>query len=180
MGSYAQCWLGGLYVGSSKNDVDHGIMQLFRPSDKRTLPARSVDLPSQLKDWTDDLEDDGANVVFYTAPAAVVQDRLELLGYTLDTAKSAFAKSLGVEAANHAEWSRGAHGELFKEEARLPDDQVEVPEAESQRGRRRRCRRSRPSVHADTCLARRPTDSNGIAAPVITCPSRQCLLRVVM
>ena len=83
MGSYAQCWLGGLYVGSSKNDVDHGIMQLFRPSDKRTLPARSVDLPSQLKDWTDDLEDDGANVVFYTAPAAVVQDRLELLGYTL-------------------------------------------------------------------------------------------------
>jgi hypothetical protein len=60
MGGYAQCWLGGLYVGSSKNDVDHGIMQLFRPSDKRTLPARNVDLPSQLKDWTDDLEDDDA------------------------------------------------------------------------------------------------------------------------
>ena len=119
MGRYAQCWLGGLYVGSSKNDVDHGIMQLFRPSDKRTLPARSVDLPSQLKDWTDDLEDDDANVVIYTTPAAVVQDRLELLGYTLDTAKAAFAKSLSVDAANHAEWSRGAHGELFKEEARL-------------------------------------------------------------
>lgn len=33
MGSYAQCWLGGIYVGSSKNDVDHGIMQLFHPSD---------------------------------------------------------------------------------------------------------------------------------------------------
>ena len=86
MGSYAQCWLGGLYVGSSKNDVDHGIMQLFRPSDKRTLPARSVELPSQLKGWTDDLEDDDASVVFYSTPAAVVQDRLELLGYTLDTA----------------------------------------------------------------------------------------------
>ena len=37
----------------------------------------------------------------------------------IDTAKSAFAKSLSVDAANHAEWSRGAHGELFKEEARL-------------------------------------------------------------
>ena len=34
MGSYAQCWLGSLYVGSSKNDVDHGIMQLFRPYDE--------------------------------------------------------------------------------------------------------------------------------------------------
>jgi hypothetical protein len=45
-------------------------MQLFRPSDKRTLPAHSVDLPSQLKGWTDDLEDDDANVVFYTTPAA--------------------------------------------------------------------------------------------------------------
>jgi hypothetical protein len=119
MGSYAQCWLGGLYVGSSKNDVDHGIMQLFRPSDKRTLPARSVDLPSQLKDWTDDLEDDDANVVFYTAPAAVVQDRLELLGYTLDTAKSAFGKSLSADVANHVKWSRGAHGEIFKEQAHL-------------------------------------------------------------
>jgi hypothetical protein len=122
MGSYAQCWLGSLYVGSSKNDVDHGIMQLFRPSDKRTLPARSVDLPPQLKDWTNDLEDDDANVVFYTTPAAVVQDRLELLGYTLDTAKSAFAMSMGVDAANHAEWSRGPHGELFKEESRLLEE----------------------------------------------------------
>ena len=65
-----------------------------------TLPARCVDLPHQLKDWTNDLEDDDANVVFYTTPAAVVQDRLELLGYTLDTAKSAFAKSLGVDAAS--------------------------------------------------------------------------------
>jgi hypothetical protein len=98
MGSYAQCWLGSLYVGSSKNDVDHGIMQLFRPSDKRTLPARSVDLPAQLKDWTNDLEDDDANVVFYTTPAAVAAALLSvaarfpisvegtLFDVTLDTA----------------------------------------------------------------------------------------------
>lgn len=119
MGSYAQCWLGGLYVGSSKNDVDHGIMQLFRPSDKRALAARSLDLPPQLNAWADDLEDEAANVVFYAAPAVVVQDRLELLGYTLETAKAAFARSLSADAANYAQWSLGAHGELFKEQARL-------------------------------------------------------------
>jgi hypothetical protein len=43
MGSYAQCWLGGLYVGSSKNDVDHGIMQLFRhPTSERFLRVVSI------------------------------------------------------------------------------------------------------------------------------------------
>ena len=33
VGSYAQCWLGGLYVGWSKNDVDHGILQFFDARD---------------------------------------------------------------------------------------------------------------------------------------------------
>lgn len=119
MGSYAQCWLGGLYVGSSKNDVDPAIMQLFRPPDKRVLPARSPDLPPQIRDWATDLEDDDANVVFYITPATVVHDRLELLGYTLDTAKAAFARSLSDDAANYAQWSLGAQGDLFKEQACL-------------------------------------------------------------
>src|SRR5689334_19870511 len=97
MGSYAECWLGQLYVGSSKNDVDHGLMQLFRPADKRTLDPWSGQLPEQLKSWANDVEDQTTKVVFYTSPVSVVRDRLEFLGYTLEIAKTAFAKSLKAD-----------------------------------------------------------------------------------
>lgn len=119
MGSYAQCWLGGLYVGSSKDDIDPGIMQLFRPPDKRVLAAHSPDLPSEVQGWASELDEEDANVVFYVTPATVVHDRLELLGYTLETVKAAFAKSLSHDAANYAEWSLGAQGHLVKEQALL-------------------------------------------------------------
>src|SRR5688572_5017563 len=94
-------------------------MQLFRPCDKRALAVASADLPPQLEDWAEDLGDEEVSVVFYTAPAAVLRDRLELLGYTLDTARAAFARSVSEAAADCAEWSLRAHGDVFKDRAAL-------------------------------------------------------------
>ncbi len=57
MGSYAECWLESLYVGSTKNDFDYGLMQLFRAADKRVLRCSVNDLPKPMHRWTDHVED---------------------------------------------------------------------------------------------------------------------------
>lgn len=120
MRSYAECWLGSFYVGSTKNDVDPGLMQLFRSTDKKTASGKKEDLPFQIGRWAQHVDDDeDLLVTFYRAPASVVNDRLELIGYTLDTAKAAFTIGLRAETAQHLERARGEHGHLFQREARL-------------------------------------------------------------
>ena len=52
-------------------------------------------------------------------PAPIVRDRLELRGYTLELAKSAFERSLRYEAAKYEEWSEHEHGAVFKPFAQL-------------------------------------------------------------
>src|SRR5258708_28093426 len=100
MGSYAECWLESLYVGSTKNDFDYGLMQLFRAADKRVLRSTVNDLPKPMHRWTDHVEDlkEKVNVVYYAAPAFLIKDRLELKGYTLSTAKRAFMKRMRAQA----------------------------------------------------------------------------------
>lgn len=77
MGSYAECWLGSFYVGSTKNDIDVGLMQLFRSSDKNVVRAEKTHLPLQMHRWIDDSdEDEEISVVYYRAPVPVIRDRL--------------------------------------------------------------------------------------------------------
>jgi hypothetical protein len=91
MGSYAECWLGDFYVGSSKYDVDPGLIRLFRPSDKRVTCDPHAVVPPQIERWLGDLEEEnGQPVVYYAAPVSVVRDRLEIMGYTLQTSREAF------------------------------------------------------------------------------------------
>lgn len=91
MGSYAQCWLDDLFVGSSKNDIDTELISLFRPQDKVVTASRTAGLPHHLKHYREALEEDPElKVVYYEAPVEVVRDRLNVLGYDLDTAKEAF------------------------------------------------------------------------------------------
>ena len=45
MGSYAECWLGSFYVGSTKNEIDTGLMQLVRSSDKNVVRAKKSTNP---------------------------------------------------------------------------------------------------------------------------------------
>jgi hypothetical protein len=105
MGSYAECWLDSLYVGSTKNHFDSDLMQLFRASDKRVHRCAVKELPRPMRNWADYMEDpeEKVDVVYYIAAAALVKDRLELKGYTLDTAKRAFTKRMRAEAKEYAD-----------------------------------------------------------------------------
>jgi hypothetical protein len=100
MGSYAECWLESLYVGSTKGYFDSGLMQLFRESDKRVQRCRVKDLPEPMRHSRIHGEDQNEKIdaVYYTAPAFLIKDRLELKGYTLSTAKRAFMKRMQAEA----------------------------------------------------------------------------------
>ncbi|WP_200250837.1 HEPN/Toprim-associated domain-containing protein [Thiococcus pfennigii] len=98
MGSYAQCWLDDLFVGSSKNDIDTEIISLFRPQDKVITASLTGNLPSHLKHYREALDEDPElKVIYYEAPVDVVRDRLNILGYDLDTAKEAFRTWISEE-----------------------------------------------------------------------------------
>src|SRR6516225_6366879 len=96
MGSYAECWLESLYIGKTKEYVDPDLMALFRASDKRKHRTLVKDLPRPMHQWADYVEDpsEDVTVVYYSAPAFLVKERLELQGYTLETAKRAFMKRM--------------------------------------------------------------------------------------
>ena len=98
MGSYAQCWLDDLFVGSSKNDIDAEIISLFRPQDKIITSSLTGSLPSHLKHYREELDEDPElKVIYYEAPIDVVRDRLNILGYDLATAKEAFRAWISEE-----------------------------------------------------------------------------------
>ena len=109
MGSYAECWLDDLYVGSTKNDFDYSLMQLFRASDKHIQKCALKDVPRAMR-WSSDSYDDPdevVNVVYYSAPVSVVRDRLDLKGYTLDAVKRAFKKRIKVQERFYSEPTEG-------------------------------------------------------------------------
>lgn len=114
MGSYAECWLGDLLVASTKNDVDPGLMRLFRQSDKTILSLTAVGVPAQLKrrfeQVNEDIDLDEASeepeLIYYVAPVAVVRDRLNVLGYTMETARQAFDEGLRGKRAQVDAWLR--------------------------------------------------------------------------
>jgi len=108
MGSYVECWLESLYVGSTKNDFDYSLMQLFRSSDKRVERSAVKDLPRSMR-WADYVDDpnEKVDVVYYTAPVRVIRDRLDLKGYTLAAAERAFMKRMRIQARDYSEPTAG-------------------------------------------------------------------------
>jgi hypothetical protein len=120
MGSYAECWLGTFYVGSTKGDIDPELMLLFSSADKATVRGTARKLPFQMRRWMHFVDrKEEVVVIFYRAPLSVVRDRLELRGYTLDVARTALAMSLAAEAARYRGLAAGANGELFEPIARV-------------------------------------------------------------
>ncbi len=107
VGSYSQCWLDDLYVGSCKNDIDTELISLFRPQDKIICALPMNDLPKHLEHYTESvLEDPELKAVYYETPIDVVRDRLDLLGYDLVTAREAFREWI-TEEKNQALESLG-------------------------------------------------------------------------
>jgi hypothetical protein len=105
MGSYAECWIGPFYVGATKSDIDPELMGLFRSTDKNVLHGMKHALPFFMRHWLEHIDDDEeVSAVFYRIPLTVVRDRLELKGYTLDVAKSAFNASCRAAAERYAKY----------------------------------------------------------------------------
>lgn len=123
MGSYAECWLGSFYVGSTKNDIDPKLMTLFRASDKIVLNEKKGRLPNQLSRWIKYVEEEeNIDVVYYSAPVEVIRDRLNLTGYTLETAKRSFSRCLEGELREHEERCEGKYAELYLPTLRILRD----------------------------------------------------------
>lgn len=129
MGSYAEIWLGSLYVGSTKNDFDPALMQLFRATDKQTHQVSAKDLPFQMRRWAQSL-DDGEELVegvYYVAPIEIIRDRLELGGYTLETSKTAFTKCMHAKLEQYLEYAaegdKGFYQPMIKVLTNLDVDQ---------------------------------------------------------
>jgi hypothetical protein len=107
MGSYAECWLGSFYVGSTSDNVDPAIIDLFRSSDKQIISGTKKDVPFQLHHWTSYLEEDeSVDVVFYSAPVNIIRDRLNLIGYTFDTSKAAFTSWVNKKIEDSTFWAK--------------------------------------------------------------------------
>jgi hypothetical protein len=104
MGSYAQCWLDDFFVGSSKNDIDPDLISLFRPNDKILLSAPIRNLPHHLEHYQESLDEDkNLKIVYYQAAVNVVRDRLDVLGYNLNTVEEAFQKWIKEEHTQNIE-----------------------------------------------------------------------------
>lgn len=107
MGSYAECWIGNLHVGTSKNGVDRQLVGLFREGDRITCESTNPALPVQISNrWADenDKPKEAVSVTYYCAPVSVIKDRLELQGYTLDTSKRLFETWIEIERAQWESW----------------------------------------------------------------------------
>ena len=109
MGSYAQCWLSDLYVGSTKNEINPDVMSLFRNTDKNVVREKmSLPLP-QMNRWLAEVEGDDSNAnddidypfVYYAAPSTTIIDRLNLFGYTFETSCKVFEEGLKGQIAQY-------------------------------------------------------------------------------
>jgi hypothetical protein len=97
MGSYCDLSFDDLSVRGSKSVVPETFISLFQESDRKVVALSS------------DLEDPD-NQYFYSAPREVVQQRLDVMGFTAEAARAAFETWLRGEIEEKAEWDRGEGG----------------------------------------------------------------------
>ena len=98
MGSYAQCMLGNMVIGVSKNDIDPELISLFDEKDKVVLDSFTPDISTNLSSYSSDFrEDPNFRVVYYETTREKIRDRLDVMGYTLDTSKIAFQHWIDLE-----------------------------------------------------------------------------------
>lgn len=140
MGSYAEFWLSKVYVesteskfyvGSTEKDyIDPDLMQLFRSSDKKIITSNKSNPPNKLSRWVEYIQEEedveNVNVVFYSASAKIIKDRLEIIGYSLDNAKKAYSCYLKNEIESYEESVAGNNGDVFKPLDILRSMNVEV------------------------------------------------------
>src|SRR5262245_16523177 len=99
MGSWAYLRLGELTLCASKSDVDPSVMVLFAGTDKRS------EIP-QVATSDVEGEDEPHATLEYRASLKIVKDRLELMGFSLNSVKSAFQAGVEEELAENDQYSR--------------------------------------------------------------------------
>lgn len=100
MGIYTTCWLDGLCLLQTRDDLEGYISGLFEEQDKRVAGRDDLSsVPPQLVEtWSGELASDLDTLVFYVSPVHIVRDRLELMGYTMETSRLAFNVAKEAEA----------------------------------------------------------------------------------
>jgi hypothetical protein len=107
MGTYAHVWLDGIHLGSTKDNVDHNVLSVFRSTDKNTATSLPAEIPKFMRYIADELgnDDDDLTFVWYSIPVAVLRQKLNVLGYTLKASSEAFNGSLEGEKRNNATYA---------------------------------------------------------------------------
>lgn len=113
MGSYSELYLGSLLLGGDKREINPVVMTLFREDDKRVrvTTAGSPEAADYIEPDTLEPEDEVV-LVEYVCSAAAARDRLELMGFTAETAARAFHIARRERIASYEESNR-VHGEDF-------------------------------------------------------------------
>lgn len=105
MGNYAEFWIGAFYLGKTKSEADPRLVHLFRESDRNMVEGTKKELPFTERLWFNYVKDDeNVTAFYYHAPVPIVRDRLNLKGYTLETAKSAVSLCLEREGELYPAW----------------------------------------------------------------------------
>ena len=121
MSSYAILSLGSLDLGSTRNDIDPGLISIFRPSDKRT---ERLDLRNRRQlakyveeDFIDEYDENNPfTSVEYRCTAAAARDRLDLKGFTYEVAEANFKRELEATVRHYEGYIRdGYHSHVFEE-----------------------------------------------------------------
>ena len=101
MGSYAHLYVGALKFDWAKNGTSRWVVHLFRSGDRRVAQARSVPVPrAVMRDYEGERFEPTADfpAVYYQTSVGVLRERLDLIGYTLSTARHYFEVAKDVEA----------------------------------------------------------------------------------
>ena len=123
MSSYATLRLRSLDLGVTRNEVDPGLMWLFRPHDKHVEKIDRDDrdrLAAYVRDeYIDDYDAEHPFIIIrYSCTAREARDRLDLKGYTFRVAKMAFESDL-ADAIHRAEDLAGRVPGLLEDELDL-------------------------------------------------------------
>ena len=111
MSSYAKLSLGSLELGTTRNEIDPGLMWIYRPSDKRIERidrrqrrrlARYVE-----EDFIDEFDESNPfTIVEYSCTVAVARDRMDLKGFTYEVAEETFKRELDAEIQRYEGYLR--------------------------------------------------------------------------
>ena len=114
MSSYATLSLGSFELWVTRNEVDPGLMWIFRPLDKRIerIDKRDRRRLAQyiVEEYIDEYDERNPfSIVEYTCTTAIARDRMDLKGFTYEVAEAIFKKELEADAQRYEgylEWER--------------------------------------------------------------------------